>query len=399
MYRFDLFFSKIYKSKKNKSLLILYIAGIFLAISSAIPAYINSSFIENSVSIRYVGLFFVIANTITFFSMFFFPSMIRKLGNLFSTKIVIIVNILSMGVLMTNPRPIYLFVFFVLMWMSSNLVWINMDIFVESFTKNINTGKTRAIYFTFMNLGWIFSPFIASRLVVGDNNYNFVYLASILILFVFYIIIVSHQKIISKKVNFASAKIKATLADFWKNASLRGVYFVSFFLNLFFNSAVVFVPIYLHINLGFEWSTLGIMFSIMLIPFILVEIPAGIIADKYLGEKEMIFGGLLILTISLFLFFFVKSTSPFVWGALLFFSRIGAALVEEMRESRFFKIVNAKHVGHINFLRTSYPLGYLVGSGLGVLVLSFYPVQYLFLFLGIIFLFSFYFVYIIKDSK
>ncbi len=399
MYRLDLFFSKIYKNKNSKSLLVLYSAGIFLAISSAIPAYINSSFIENSVSVRYVGLFFVMANTATFFSMLFFPNVIRRLGNLFSAKIIILINILSLAVLMTGPSSIYLFIFFVLMWISSNLIWINMDIFVESFTKNVSTGKTRAIYFTFMNLGWIVSPFLASRLVVADDYYNFVYLASIIILIIFFIIIISHQKLINKKVKFATTKIKSTMLDFWKNLNLRGVYFVSFFLNLFFNSAVVFIPIYLHTNLGFEWSTLGIMFSIMLIPFILVEIPAGIIADKYLGEKEMMFSGLLILTISLFLFFFVKSTSPFVWGAILFFSRIGAALVEEMRESHFFKIVDAKHVSHINFLRTSYPLGYLVGSGLGVLVLSFYPIQYLFLFLGIIFLASFYFVYIIKDSK
>jgi len=180
---------------------------------------------------------------------------------------------------------------------------------------------------------------------------------------------------------------------------LRGVYFTSFFLNLFYSSAVVYIPLYLNKVIGFEWSTLGFMFSIMLIPFVLVEIPAGIIADKYIGEKELMSAGMVIIIISLILFFLVKSANPFLWVGLLFFSRIGAALVESMRESRFFKIVDAEDVSHINFLRTSYPLGYLIGSGLGALILTFYNIQYLFLFIAILFLYSFYFIYIIKDSK
>lgn len=399
MYKLNLFLNKKSRDKKSKSLLILYIAGVFLAISGALPAYINSSLIENVVSVRSVGLFFSLANVATFFAMLFFPKAIRRFGNLFSAQIMMIINFASLVLLVLSPSSFWLFVFFISMWVSSNLIWVNMDIFVESFTKNTNTGRTRATYFTFMNLGWIVSPFLASRLVVSDDYYNLVYWASALALLFFYIIIIANKKRVNKKVPFDKLKVLETVSIFWKNLSLRGIYLVSFFLNLFFNSAVVFVPIYLHTNLGFDWGTLGIMFSIMLLPFLFIEIPAGIIADKYLGEKELMFIGLLILMTSLLLFFFVKSTNPFVWGGILFFSRFGAALIEAMRESSFFKIINAKHVSQINFLRTSYPLGYLVGSGLGALVLSFYPVQYLFLFLAILFLFSFYFVYIIKDSK
>ncbi|HNV12439.1 MAG TPA: MFS transporter [bacterium] len=398
MYRFHLF-GRISNFKIKKSLIILYLAGFTLAISTAFPAYINSSFIENFVNTKFVGLFFVAANIMTFLAMLFFPTIIKKFSNLLSSKLMMLLNIVSLMVLMMSPAPIWLFVFFIGMWISSNLLWINMDLFVESFTENSNTGKTRAIYFTFMNLGWIFSPMFASKLVVGNDHYNLVYLASSILILFFYLIIVFNEKKVSKVVSYDKANILKTVVDFWKNPSLKGVYFVSFFLNLFFNSAVVFIPIYLHGVIGFDWSVLGIMFSIMLIPFVLFEIPAGIIADKKLGEKEIMFTGLLILMTSLILFFFVKSSSPFIWGAILFFSRIGAALIESMRESRFFKIVNAENVSHINFLRTSYPLGYLIGSGFGVLVLSFYEVQYLFLFLAVLFLFSFYFVYIIKDSK
>ena len=86
-------------------------------------------------------------------------------------------------------------------------------------------------------------------------------------------------------------------------------------------------------------------------------------------------------------------------GSYIIFSRIGAALIEAMRESRFFKLVDVEDVSHINVLRTSHPLGYLVGAGIGALVLSFYSIEFLFLFSAILFLYCFYFIFLIKDSK
>lgn len=391
------------KKEKNKhvrnSLIIIYLASFFLALANALPAYINSSMIESAVNVRYVGFYFASANTVTFFAMLFFPRLIRRIGNLFSTKLMLGLGVASSLALALRPAPLYLLIFFVTIWMATSLLFNNMDIFLESFTDNYSTGKTRAIYFSIMNLAWIFAPFLASRIVMINDSYGLVYLISSILLLIFFIIITFNKKKINKKVTYDKVNTKETIIDFWKNLNLRGIYFTSFFLSLFYNSAVVFIPIHLHTNLGLDWGALGIIFSVALVPFVLVEVPAGIIADKYLGEKEITYVGLSILIISLLLFFFVKSSNPWVWGAILFLSRVGAALVEAMRESGFFKIVDVENVSHINFLRTSSPLGYLVGSGLGVLVLLFYPIQYLFIFLAILFLYSFYFVFITKDSK
>jgi len=385
--------------KFNKSLILLYIAGFVLAVATSTTAYINSSFLETFVDLKYISLFFVAANVVTFFAMLFFSKLIKKTGNFTAAKLMIIIGALSLLGLIGGFSPWLLLLFFISMWVSFNLLWINMDIFVESFTSNINTGKTRALFFTFMNIGWIFTPIISTRLVVGENYYNYVYLFSAAVLIFFYILIHLFKKKISKKIVFNKKSIKRIIIEFWKDKNLKGLYMVSFFLNLFFGVVVVYIPIYLHTYIGFDWSTLGLIFSFMLIPFILIEIPAGIIADKYIGEKEMLFVGLGILTLCLFLFGSVKSTSPLLWGALLFFSRVGAALVEAMRESRFFKIVDAEDIGHINLLRSTSPLGYLISASLGAVILFWYNIPILFLLLSVLFLFSFYFVYIIKDSK
>jgi MFS family permease len=386
--------------KKDARLLVLYLAGFILSISANVAAYINSSFIEGFIGLEYVGLFFVAANLVTLFVMLYFPIIIKKYSNLISSKIVMLINVISASSLIFLNSPYWILPFFVAMWVSANLLWINMDIFVESFTSNINTGRVRAIFFTAMNFGWIVSPVIASSLVIDENYYRLVYLASVIFLIIFYLIINRYKKILNREdIIYKKLKIVDTIKEFWRDKNLRGVYIISFFLSIFFGLVVVYMPIYLNEYIGFNWSTIGIIFSIMLIPFVLVEIPAGYLADKYWGEIEMLNIGFTIIVISLLLFFFTSTANALIWTLILFFSRIGAALIEAMRESRFFKIVDVEHVSHINFLRTSYPLGFVFAAGIGVLILNFYSIEYLFLFLAVFFLSAFYFINIIRDSK
>lgn len=398
MFRYTLI-KKFSNLKVNQSLIILYAAGFILSIATHITSYINSSFIENFVGVQHTGFFFIAANIFTFIAMLFFTKIIIRLGNFIATKIVLIIAVLSSLGLISGISSWFLLPFFITMWASFNLLWINLDIFVESFTSNVNTGKTRAIFFTFINIGIIFAPIISTRLVLNEIYYNYVYLISACVLLIFYFLLGFVRKKVHRVILFEKKTMTETISDFWRHKTLRGIYGISFFLNLFFAVAVVYIPLYLHNDLGFSWASLGIMFSFMLLPFVLLEIPAGLIADKYLGEKELLYSGFIILTLSLFFFGISGAKGVLFWGVLLFISRIGAALIEAMRESRFFKIVDAENVSYINFLRTSYPLGYLVGTTLGVILLQWFQVSSIFIFIAILFLFSFYFVSIIKDSK
>jgi MFS family permease len=159
------------------------------------------------------------------------------------------------------------------------------------------------------------------------------------------------------------------------------------------------VPIYLHQNLGFSWNQLGWMFSLMLIPFILVEIPAGIVADKYIGEKEMFYAGFAIMISCLCLFSVLESNNPWLWALLLFASRVGAALVEAMRETYFFKKISASDVDKINIFRATIPFGHVLGSLLGLVILLLLPINYIFFITAILLVASFYFLSLMTDTK
>ncbi|MFZ4632195.1 MAG: MFS transporter [Patescibacteria group bacterium] len=286
----------------------------------------------------------------------------------------------------------------ILFTISTNLLWINMDVLIEAFSNNSSTGKTRTIYFTFINLGWIISPTISSYLVkIGDYQLTFLISAFLVlpVLFVF----MYQKKSLKDKVSYSKEKIGDVIKKTWRNKNLRGIFFVSLLLQIFFNTAVVYLPIYLHQSLGISWSELGLMFSIMLIPFIIFEIPTGIIADKYIGEKEILFLGFIILSISTFLFYYLETSSFWIWASVLFLSRTGAALIEAMRETYFFKLVSAKDLGYINVFRLAIPFGYIIGSGLAMLIITILPLNFLFLLIAIVTLSGLGFVASIKDTK
>lgn len=389
--------SKNIKSAR-KSLKILYFLGLFLALSSAVPSYIQSTFLEGYISLATVSLFFLGANIFSLFSILFYPVWIRKKSNYSVFVVVALITMFALLGLGLLKNIWFIFLFFSISSVSLNLLWINMDLFIESFSEDKNTGKIRTLYYTFVNFGWILSP-ILSAYLVRIKGYELVYIFSALILIPFLLILIKNKKSLVDNQKFYKSNFRKTLSTLWKNSNLKGIFMVALILQIFYSSAVIYLPLYLNQNLGFSWSNLGIMFSLMLLPFVLVELPAGIIADKYLGEKEILSFGFVCLISTLFLVFFTTSSSFWIWTFILILSRIGAALIEAMRESYFFKNVSVKSLDVINLFRTTLPIGYLFGSALGFFVVYFFSLRVLFLVLAILFLSSFYYIFILKDTK
>ncbi|OIO06279.1 hypothetical protein AUJ26_01130 [Candidatus Falkowbacteria bacterium CG1_02_37_21] len=372
--------------------------GFILALASALPAYVQSNFLSQFVSLSTVSLFFIISNFLTIIAIFFFPELIKKLSNIFLTKITLISFFVSALWLSLATDPLNALLAIILFSVSVNLIWINMDFLVESFSDNATTGRTRTVYFTFMNAGWIIAPAFSSYLI-ASGGYKLTFIASAFFLIPFFFILLTQEKQLRNKTRYSSEKIKSVIHKIWHNKNLRGIFSIAMLLQLFYSSAVIYIPIYLHQTLGIDWNDLGLMFSIMLLPFVIFEIPAGIIADKYIGEKEILTVGFTILTIVLFFFYYIKVPTVWVWTLVLFASRSGAALIEAMRETYFFKIVDVEDVDYINLFRLTSPLAYIIGPGLAILTLKFLPLNNLFLVLAIIMLSSFYFIASLKDTK
>lgn len=367
----------------------IYFLGFVLALAEAFPAYIKSSFIEQFVTVARVGLFFIGSSLISLLAINFFPFFIKKFTNYRLALLILGINIASYLTLIVTNSPLLAFIAFALGEMTIILLWINMDVFLERLTPNVTTGRMRTVYFTFINFGWLGAP-LAVGYILSVNNYRFIYLVAIFLVLLVLGTLMYKRKELEEHVQYKHQPTLKTLKNIWQRFELRNIFIIAFLLSLFYAIAVIYLPIYLHEYIGFSWQNIGVIFTLMLIPFVILEIPAGIFADKFNGEKKIFTIGFLILALACISFFFIRSPSILIWGLILFLSRCGAALIEAMRESYFFKVVNVEDIDYINLFRNLFPLSFLVGSILGVLVIKFFPFQYLFLLLAIILLFGFF---------
>ncbi|MBX4206395.1 hypothetical protein KW784_01250, partial [Candidatus Parcubacteria bacterium] len=76
------------------------------------------------------------------------------------------------------------------------------------------------------------------------------------------------------------------------------------------------------------------------------------------------------------------------WALVLFLSRVGAALVEIMTETYFFKKIDAADTGLLSIFRLARPAGIMLGAALGSVSLAFLPFPHLFFILAVVVFFG-----------
>ena len=159
------------------------------------------------------------------------------------------------------------------------------------------------------------------------------------------------------------------------------------------------MPIYLIGHIGFSWAEFGIMTFIVLIPFALFELPAGKIADRLLGEKELLALGFFIAALFTGFLSFIDTNNFIFWASVLFTIRVGASLIEIMTESYFFKHVNSSDNNTISFFRMMRPAAYIAGPIIATIALVFLSFQHIWLVLGFILLYGLRYAFAIQDTR
>lgn len=180
---------------------------------------------------------------------------------------------------------------------------------------------------------------------------------------------------------------------------MKAIFMVSFLLQFFYAWMVIYTPIYLHENIGFSWEIIGIIFSVMLVPFVLIERPLGWIADRYLGEKELLVAGFAIMGISTASIAFITDHNAILWGAILFMTRIGAATIEIMSDTYFFKKIDASKIYLMSLYRTVRPVAYIVAPIVASLLFVALDLKSLFVILGILMLYGIRHSLALEDTK
>jgi MFS family permease len=190
-----------------------------------------------------------------------------------------------------------------------------------------------------------------------------------------------------------------TLKQIWKKKDLFDILVDHFLLNFFYGWMVIYMPIYLHEYIGFSWSQIGIVFSIMLLPFLIFQLPLGELADKKYGEKEFLIFGFVVMAVATLLIPRLHQADVVLWSVLLFMTRIGASFVELASEAYFFKKISSKDTDFIALFRMFRVLPYIIVPPIAILSFSFLGIGNSFIVLGLIMFIGLRYAFYITDTK
>ena len=268
---------------------------------------------------------------------------------------------------------------------TSPLIAYQLDLLLEgTVSEEGATGRVRTAFLTAGNSALILAPLVTGLLLGEGDHYSRVFLAAACSLVPFVVLFNARKAPHIPSLPTDDGLRRAALRA-WRDRDLRAVIGGAFILQSFYNLATLYIPLYLHDALGMPWSQLGWMFAIMLLPFVLVEYPAGIIADRVLGDQELMFSGFVLAGLSFGLIAFVHGASSvaFVLG-LLVATRVGGALAESMTEGHFFRRVSEKDASMVGLFRAMRPTASLIAPLIGSLLLGFFGYQALFALSGLL---------------
>lgn len=362
----------------HHTFLVLYGLSWLLSFAIALQTYIQTSFVGLFVPLSFVGWFIIAANAVGAVVIIFFPRLIKRYSNYSVMVSLLLTSIVVTTLLSFATRTWMSLTLFVLTAVCLLLVPINIDVFVEDISIRRRIGRIRTTLLTTSNVAWVIAPPLMGWIAQGER-YRLVYLATAAVLAVAWLVLFAQRTALTDHVRYRSRHLPQLLKVVAGNPNLVKIFAVALSLRVFYAIMVLYTPLFLHRQLGFSWTTIGWTFSLMLLPFIIVQLPAGQMADRFLGEKELLVLGQIIMLVFTGLLFFTSATSPLVWAALLFMTRVGAALVDGMQEVYFFKIIRRTDIDVINLFRDVQPAGWLLGALVSVAVLAVFPLQTLFL--------------------
>ncbi len=375
---------------------IIYLVGFIFSLSIALMSYINSSFISSFVSEKLVGTIYTLGSIVSVLALLIIPQIFRKEGGFKFLLWVIFLDSLSILLLAFSQNAWSAVILFVLGFTLNILIYFALDELLKIFSKDYAIGKIRGSYLALCSLAWIAATLLLGT-VLGGFSFRTIYLVSFAAMLLFFAISYIYLKDIADP-KYDQTNTKRYVGEFFRNRKLFRAYGISFLLQFFYCLMVIYTPIYLSLHLGFSWKEIGIIFAIMLLPFSLIPFHLGRYSDK-VGERKILMFGFTVASLATLSIFLIQRHEVWIWAALLFITRIGAASIEVMSDAYFFKHIKPENEEFVGVYRSASPVAYIIGPLLASFLFIFLPsFNYLYLILGAFMLFGIYLASTIRKS-
>lgn len=384
---------------RNKLLIATFMMTILYALHYGIPVYATSSYLHMYFGSQMVSLLYLVASVSSLLVSIHVAQYIRRFHTYQFTMGIVIAEMLATVAFAVTDNPFFIGLFFITHFCLQVLLYICINVFVETFSKHSETGMVRGIFLVLLNMGILLSPVIGGAILSrGSFSALYIVATAMLIPFIFFL----HQYMRHfQEPAYHSVDMLGAARKAWKNKDLRGGLVAAGVLECFYAGMVIYSPIYLT-SLGLPLHVyLSYILPFALLPLVILPYELGWLADTKLGEKELMIIGLVIIALSLFLMVVIQTTNPLTWIALLMFSRVGAACVETMAFTYYFKKVGAEDASLTALFSNMRGVGTIIVGILGFFLsplLEPYP-QLMFIVLGCAVLLSLIYVLPIRDTR
>ena len=374
------------------------VIGFIFTLHVVIPMYSSSSFLSLYADTETVGFIYMIGAAFSILGFLFAPAFIRRIGNYTTTLWLIVIQIVLFYTLVSSTDPFVLACAFALQTAVVALIGLCMDIFLEVYTDGEHTGTIRGLYMAVLNTSWVIGPLIGTMLINGTNNYRNTYVAGLAMLFpLLYLVFKNFPRF--QDPNYIHLSPWQLVKHVSRNKNWTALFVANLVLQVFYAWMVVYSPIYLNKIIGFSWENIGIILTVMLLPFVIVQYPLGKLADKKYGEKEIMAIGFAVMGVATVALAFMNSHSVWVWALGLFATRMGAAAAEIMMETYFFKTVSPRDSAALGLFRITRPLAYFFAPLVTSIGLMYVSNANLFVVIGVISLLAIVPTLLIEDTN
>lgn len=363
----------------------LILGGNFLcAIHYALVIYALSPYLATFMEQKYIGLVFAFGAILTLLSFPLVPRIVEKFGGRTILVALAVLTFFTLLCLVVLPIPIVAILLVAILCSVQPFFTYLLDVLLETtISSEEETGRARALYMSIGNLAFVSAPFITGIILGPEDAYHMLFIVSAVTLIPFTLLFLrlrTHE-VRPKHVHGLGAVLHCLLKD----PDMRNVLIANATLQFFYHLAPFYIPLYLHTVLQIPWTELGWMFTVMLLPFVLLEYPVGWLADKKVGDRELMALGFLIMGGSFAAIAFV--TSETALSALLItlvLTRVGASMVEATAEGHFFRKVSSVDANSVGILRMTRPVSAVLAPLTASIMLMFTSYSIFFLLLGLL---------------
>lgn len=383
-----------YSKKKTSSISLL---SFLLGFIDAFVIYTLSSYFADIVGEQLVGVVYFIVFGIHLGLLFSLDSFVRQIGRVRYLVFCLGLSLLAIGILPSVSAGIAGLFFGILYLAFSNTVWVALDILLENYSEDKLSGRIRGFHLMVMNIGFLLAPYLSTQILS-----RFGHPAIFIIVFVGYVVALLLAVLLFRSdhqvVHHPEMRFLQTLREVMQRSSLRHIFAVSFALEFFYSIMIIYMALHLQ-NIGFSWEEIGLIFTIMLLPFVFLQYPIGVLADRRFGEKEMLALSFLLTITATIGVISYSGKMLFAWAGILFVSRVGVAAIEVLRDSYFYKQIDGNDTQIIAFFRMARPTANMLGAVISVGLLAFFDLRSVFCAVAVVLFFALFHIFKLKDTE